>query len=208
MTFNFDHELKFENQAVFIRPLQSSDKINLLDIATADKDLLQYSPKPIYTSDLLKRYIEDSIFEKETRLRYPFIIFDKKTKSYAGCTSFLNISNVNSKLEIGGTWLSKRFHGTGVNRNCKFLLLNFAFEDLGAARVGLKADERNTASRRAIVAIGGQLEGIFREDIILNDGFRRNTAYYSILRREWDARKQAFNKSLEYNNPLSHSVEV
>lgn len=190
MNFSFEPELKFENERVLIRPLLLIDKENLADIATADRELLQYSPKQVYTQQLLDQYIEGAISERKMGLRYPFVIIDKRTDTYAGCTSFLNISNLHKKLEIGGTWLGSRFHGSGINKCCKFLLLSFVFDELGAERVEFKTDERNIISRKAIQAIGGQMEGILREDIIMSDGFRRNTVCYSILRREWDAKKE------------------
>jgi RimJ/RimL family protein N-acetyltransferase len=189
MNFEFEQELTFENEAVLIRPLLPEDKANLLGIASEDRQLLQYSPKQIYTQELLDRYIEGAIHERKVGLRYPLVILDKRTEAYAGCTGFLNVSNLHKRLEIGGTWLGRRFHGSGLNRCCKILLLSFAFDELGAERVEFRTDERNIVSRRAIQAIGAQLEGILREDTLMSDGFRRNTACYSMLRREWDVQK-------------------
>jgi RimJ/RimL family protein N-acetyltransferase len=106
----------------------------------------------------------------------------------------MNISNVDSRLEIGSTWIGKEFQRTGLNRNCKYLLLNFAFDELGVERIELKTDERNTASRNAIQKIGGQFEGILRSHTLMYDGFRRNTVYYSILKKEWEKIEKDFLK--------------
>jgi len=195
MNFKFEQELQFENEMVLIRPLLAEDNKHLLRIATEERELLKYSPKQIYNPQLLGQFIEAAINERQAGLRYPLVIFDKRTKSYAGCTGFLNISNLHKKLEIGGTWLGRCFQGSGINRCCKFLLLGFAFDDWGAERVEFKTDERNIVSRRAIQAIGGQLEGILREDTLMSDGFRRNTACYSILRREWDLQREILKKA-------------
>jgi RimJ/RimL family protein N-acetyltransferase len=194
MNFPFEKEIVLENTRTLLRPLQSADKSHLLKIAIAEKDLLQYSPLPIYSEELLETYIEKAIEERKNKSRYYFIIFDKKKNAYAGSTAFLNISNTDSRLEIGATWIGKEFQKTGLNRNCKYLLLNFAFDELGALRVELKTDERNTASRNAIEKIGGRFEGILRSHTLMYDGFRRNTVYYGILKNEWDGYKKDFLK--------------
>lgn len=70
--------------------------------------------------------------------RYTFCVFDKTLNAYAGSTSYLNISNANDRLGIGATWYGKRFQRTGLNRNCKYLLIKYAFEELVAERVEFK----------------------------------------------------------------------
>jgi len=192
MNFPFDKEIVLENSVALLRPLQFSDINNLLKIATEDKQLLQYSPQPIFSENLLTEYVKKAVKERENKTRYAFSIFDKRKNKYAGSTSFLNISNVDSRLEIGSTWIGKEFQRTGLNRNCKYLLLNFAFQQLMAERVEFKTDERNTASRNAIQKIGGQFEGILRSHTLMYDGFRRNTVYYSILKNEWEKLEPGF----------------
>ena len=194
MNFPFEKEITLENSSALLRPLQFSDIKNLLKIATEDEQLLQYSPLPIFSEKLLTEYVEKSIKERENKTRYSFTIFDKRKNSYAGSTSFMNISNVDSRIEIGSTWIGKEFQRTGLNRSCKYLLLSFAFDEVGAERIELKTDERNTASRNAIQKIGAQFEGVLRSHTLMYDGFRRNTAYYSILKNEWDKLKNGFLK--------------
>jgi RimJ/RimL family protein N-acetyltransferase len=194
MNFPFEKEITLENSFALLKPLQFSDINNLLKIATEDEQLLQYSPLPIFSEKLLTEYVVKSIKERENKTRYSFTIFDKRKNSYAGSTSFMNISNVDSRLEIGSTWIGKEFQRTGLNRNCKYLLLNFAFDELGAERIELKTDERNNASRNAIQKIGGQFEGTLRSHTLMYDGFRRNTVYYSILKKEWEKIEKDFLK--------------
>ena len=194
MNFPFEKEIILENASALLRPLQISDIGHLLEVATEDKDLLQFSPTPIYSEVLLTSYIENAIQERTNKSRYYFSIFDKKKNTYAGSTSFLNISNGDSRIEIGATWIGKNFQRTGLNRNCKYLLLSFAFGELDALRVELKTDERNIASRNAIEKIGGKFEGILRSHTLLYDGYRRNTVYYSILKDEWENLKEGFIK--------------
>lgn len=192
MNFPFEKEIVLENTAVLLRPLKISDFNNLVNIATADKNLFQFFPKAAYSETLLRDYIDNAMEERKNKTRYHFIIFDKKKNTYAGSTGFLNISNADSRVEIGSTWIGKDFQRTGLNRNCKFLLLSYAFEELGAERVELKTDERNTASRNAIEKIGGKFEGILRSHTLMHDGYRRNTVYYGILKNEWEYLKNNF----------------
>jgi RimJ/RimL family protein N-acetyltransferase len=192
MNFPFEKEIILENAAALLRPLQISDLDNLLNIATEDKDLLRFAIKPVYSEKLLEDYIKDAVEQRKNKSRYYFVIFDKMRNAYAGSTSFLNISNVDSRVEIGSTWIGKEFQRTGLNRNCKFLLLSYAFDELVTERVELKTDERNTASRNAIEKIGGKFEGILRSHTLMYDGFRRNTVYYGILKDEWKDLKANF----------------
>jgi len=192
MNFAFNEEITLENNFVLLRPITKSDIDNLLPIATDDKDLLQFSPAAIYTPELLETYIDTAILNRINKNRYTFIVFDKTKNAYAGSTSFLNISDADDRLEIGATWYGKKFQRTGLNRNCKYLLLEFAFDHLNAERVEFKTDERNITSRAAIEKIGGQLEGILRRHTLLYDGHRRNTVYYSILKNEWQQMKSHF----------------
>jgi len=132
------------------------------------------------------------LLQRTNKIHYPFIIFDKQLNAYAGSTSFMNVSNKDRRLEIGATWIGNRFQKTGLNRNCKFLLMSYAFDELGFERVELKTDERNIKSRTAIEKIGGKFEGILRSHTLMSDGFRRNTVYYGILKSEWRELKQNF----------------
>ncbi|EJG02148.1 MULTISPECIES: GNAT family N-acetyltransferase [Flavobacterium] len=190
MNFLFENDIQLENDFALLRPLMENDLINLFAAATADTDLLQYSPSPIYNKELLEKYIGKALENRLSKNRYTFCVFDKIRNKYAGCTSYLNISNADDRLEIGGTWYAKEFQKTGLNRNCKFLLLEYAFEILGAERIEFKTDERNIASRTAIEKIGGKFEGILRNHTLMSDGFRRNTVSYSMLKDEWEKIKK------------------
>lgn len=192
MNFPFEKEIILEDSTALLRPLQPGDLTQLLSVASEDKQLLQFSQMPVYSEELLKTYIEKAIGDRQNKVRYPFTIFSKAKNLYAGSTSFLNISNLDNRLEIGATWIGNGFQKTGLNRSCKYLLLDFAFESLGAERVEFKTDERNIKSRTAIEKIGAQFEGLLRNHMLMPDGYRRNTVYYSILRDEWKDLKPGF----------------
>src|ERR1043165_5828252 len=121
MNFPFEKEIVLEDSVVLLQPLQSSDLSGLMSVATEDKNLLQFSQMPIHSEELLKTYIEKAIMDRQNKIRYPFSIFSKMKNCYAGSTSFLNISNLDDRLEIGGTWIGSEFQRTGLNRSCKYL---------------------------------------------------------------------------------------
>jgi RimJ/RimL family protein N-acetyltransferase len=88
-------------------------------------------------------------------------------------------------LEIGGTWYAREHQRTGVNTECKYLLLRHAFEVLDCIRVQLKTDSRNEPSQRAIERIGAAREGVLRNHMLMPDGHFRHSVYYSIIDSEW-----------------------
>ena len=189
MDFNFDTDIELSNARALIRPLRADDLPHLLPIALQDKDLMRYSPTSIYSKELLKQYISDAIRDRQIKFRYAFIIYDKLKGQYVGSTSFANLSNKDGRVEIGYTWLGKDFRGSGLNTQVKQLLLGYAFDTLQFERVEFKADERNVISRKAIEKLGAVYEGCLRNHMLMSDGFRRNSVYYSILKNEWDLRK-------------------
>lgn len=189
MNLAFEKDIVLESSNLLLKPITLSDIDNLLYIATSDKTLIQYSPKQIYTKALLTTYIENALDMRRNHKRYAFSIFSKSDNCYVGSTSYLNIVNADDRLEIGATWIDKKFQGTGLNSECKYLLLQYAFETLQAHRVEFLVDERNIRSRKAVEKIGGKLEGILREHTLMYDGFRRNTCCYSIIKSEWEAVK-------------------
>lgn len=180
----FQRPVILENKRARLVPL-SMEYYDDLERIALDPDLWIYTTNYIRTHTDLDTYIVRALSEKADGEGYPFVIFDKQTGEIAGSTRFGNISYSNKRLEIGWTWLAKKFRSTGLNLACKQLLLQFAFDEMGFNRVELKTDVLNTASRRAIMKIGGKEEGILRAHIITDEGRIRDTVYYSILRQEW-----------------------
>jgi RimJ/RimL family protein N-acetyltransferase len=158
--------------------------------------MVQYSPVAIHSETLLTNYINSFLKEKEKGTRYPFVIFDKKRNAHAGSTSYLNINLTHKRLEIGSTWIGKDFQRSPLNRNCKLLLLSYAFEVANTERVEFLTDQRNSQSQKAIDGIGAKFEGILRSHITMLDGYRRNSFCYSIIKPEWPEVKQQLIETL------------
>lgn len=183
---NFTENIILENKRVRLEPLNEIHLNELVPITINHPNLLQYSPSPFGTEEFLKENIQKAINSRVDKQRYPFAIFDKLNNRFIGSTSFGNISTKDKRLEIGWTWIDKESQGTGLNKYCKHLLLSHAFQKLNVQRVEFKTDNRNIQSKKAIEKIGGTFEGILRSHTLMLDGFRRDTAYYSILKNEWD----------------------
>lgn len=185
-----------ENDFVKLEPLTLEDVNRLLPVAQ-EENLIQYSPSTINSNEDLTLYIKNAISDREHKTSIPFTIYHKELNSYIGATRFGLINNYNNVLHIGWTWISKSVQGTGINKQIKFLMLQYAFEILQFEKVEFRIDERNIRSRKAVEKIGGTLEGILRKDTLMNDGFRRSTCCYGILKEEWAHIKRSIFKDFK-----------
>lgn len=130
-------------------------------------------------------------FEEWVRRRQadtvPYAVVLRDTGEVVGSTTFLEMNEDHRGLEIGYTWYGPDWRGTFVNPESKFLMLEYAFEELGCVRVQLKCDNRNERSKAGILKLGAKAEGVLRNHRILADGHLRETAFFSILDTEWPA---------------------
>ncbi|MDR0793295.1 MAG: GNAT family N-acetyltransferase, partial [Chitinophagaceae bacterium] len=134
--------------------------------------------------DNLKKYIDTALSARKNKTHYPFIVFDRLKNEYAGSTRYYDIQLLHKTLYIGSTWYGKRFQGTGLNKHCKFLLLQFAFENMQMERAGFEADNTNEKSIAAMKSIGCVVEGVLRSNKAMENR-RRDTIVLSILKDEW-----------------------
>ena len=186
MRFPFDSDIILEDNRVRLEPLSRLHVDALEPVIKANPDLLRYSPSVLRDRQDLIRYIESHTSMRHDRTKYAFAIFDKEREAYAGSSSYLRISERDGHLEIGSTWIGKRFQRSGLNRHMKFQMLRYAFDDLGAIRVAFRTDDRNEQSKTAIQAIGATYEGTLRKHMLMPDGYIRDTACFSILSEEWE----------------------
>jgi N-acetyltransferase len=118
----------------------------------------------------MAHFVNDLLMRAQAGADFPFAVRHLESGKLAGCTRFLDIRPAHRGLEIGGTWYSPEFQRTPVNTECKYLLLQYAFETWGAIRVQFKADSRNFRSLAALERIGAQREGVLRNHMIVEDG--------------------------------------
>ena len=196
--FDFREEIILENERVLLRPLQVSDASLLGHYVNEEPDLWQYSLAAITTTKDVEKYIQAAIEARENKTSYAFIVFDKFLNTYVGCTRFYDIQLNFQTTQIGYTWYSKKCWGTKLNENCKFLLLQFAFDQMGFERVEFRADNNNKRSIAAMQKIGCTVEGVLRNHLPMPNGKRRDSIVLSILKEDWDpSLKQALAAKLK-----------
>ncbi|MCB1549204.1 MAG: GNAT family N-acetyltransferase [Hyphomicrobiaceae bacterium] len=127
----------------------------------------------------------------------PFAVLDRASGRAVGMTTYMNIDAANQRLEIGSTWYGKAVQRTGVNTECKLMLLAHAFESLGCIAVEFRTHIMNRASRQAIERLGAKLDGILRSHQRMANGTIRDTCVYSIIAPEWPAVKANLTWQLE-----------
>jgi N-acetyltransferase len=184
--FDFMEDYILENERVRLRPLTTTDFDNLLYFSLNESELWKFSLVSGSGEAGLKKYIQLAIDARRVGNEYPFIVFDKLSNSYAGSTRFYDIQLLQKTLQLGYTWYGKEFQGNGLNKQCKFLLLSFAFEKMGMERVEFRADNLNKRSIAAMKSIGCIEEGVLRSNSIKQDGQRRDSIILSILKGEWE----------------------
>ena len=184
--FDFSAEYILEDERVLLRPLQTDDLGHLLGFALNEPEIWQYSyVRAGGSRENLEKYIRIALMARANKTEYPFIVFDKKTQEYSGSTRFYDMQLNNQTLQLGYTWYGKAFQGTGLNKHCKYLLLEFAFGKLSMERVEFRADNNNAKSITAMKSIGCVVEGVLRSNLPKVDGGRRDSIILSILKNEW-----------------------
>jgi RimJ/RimL family protein N-acetyltransferase len=170
---------------VRLEPLAYEHADGLLQ-AGREPSIWAFMPRPAFESlSDVTSFIDDAHSDRDAGHQVPFAIVPQTAGCAVGSTRFLDIRLADRGLEVGWTWLGVDWQRTAVNTACKALLLEHAFNDLGAHRVQLKTDARNVRSQAAIERIGGVREGILRQHMLLWDGHPRDSVYYSVLRDEW-----------------------
>lgn len=184
---NFDSTLDYvlENEHVMLRPLRAGDFEHLLVFSENEPEIWRYSLIQADGADKLKVYIDIALKARAEGREYPFVVFDKKQNAYAGSTRFYDIIPAFQTVQLGYTWYGKKHQGTGLNKHCKYLMLSFAFEQMGCERVEFRADNDNKRSIAAMKSIGCVEEGVLRSNMPRPDGKRRDSIVLSILKNEW-----------------------
>lgn len=185
MKLDFKAPLILENESALLRPLEVSDFDALLPFSLNEPELWTYSLLPASGSENLKTYIQHALDGRAAKTSYAFIVIDKTSGDVAGSTRFYDYQAHHNTVQLGFTWYGKKFQGTGLNKNCKYLMLDYAFRELELDRVEFRADNNNLRSIAAMKSIGCTQEGILRSNCASPTG-RRDSIVLSILRSEWD----------------------
>ncbi|QDY77070.1 GNAT family N-acetyltransferase [Streptomyces qinzhouensis] len=178
-----------ENAYVRLHPVTEDDREGVRAVAM-DPDIWRYFVAAVGDDNDFKVFFDTALADTAARRRIVFTVTDKASGRIAGSMSYGNLAEADARLEIGWSWLGRDFRGTGVNRQVKYLLLEHAFERLGAERVEFKTDVLNEQARRGLRNIGATEEGVLRSFNYMPGGRRRDAVYYSVLRAEWPGVKE------------------
>lgn len=195
---------------VRLEPLSVDHADDLALASSGDRRSYGFTTVPDGSTETAS-YVQRALSGAATGRELPFAVRRLADGAIVGTTRFLDLevfqwppsspsaagpspsdAHPPSAGEIGSTWYAPSAQRTVVNTECKFLLLEHAFQVWGSRRICFKTDARNEASRRAIQRIGGQFEGIRRRHVAAVDGTIRDSAYFSILAEEWPAVRARF----------------
>jgi len=185
-------DIILENEKVLLLPFENERNSELKEIIF-DDEIWKYMGMYVRNDSDFENYIQNTLKQKTDGICYPFLIIDKASNKVAGSTRYGYLNHDSQKCEIGWTWYGTAFQGTGLNKACKYELLNFGFENIQFRRIQFSADLENKKSQKAIEKLGALKEGIFRNNYIDAEGKSKDDVYYSIILEEWNTtRKEKF----------------
>jgi RimJ/RimL family protein N-acetyltransferase len=200
-----------DGRHVRLEPLTLGHAGALVAAGSGPRDTYGFTMVPP-DEDSMLRYIETALRDQDAGRALPFATVEKATSRVLGSTRFGNIEfwpwpagnphqrgpDVPDVVEIGWTWLAADAQRTPINTEAKLLMLTHAFEGWRVHRVSLMTDARNERSRRAILRVGAQFDGVIRAQRMAADGTIRDTAAFSILESEWPAVKRQLQSRLDH----------
>jgi RimJ/RimL family protein N-acetyltransferase len=175
---------RLQDHHVVLEPL-SLDHVPALEAAAADGALWNLWFTGVPAPGETQAYVEKGLLGQAEGRMLPFAIREKSSGEIVGTTRYYDIVPELPRLAIGYTWYARRWQKSHLNTACKRLLLQHAFEVIGAVAVEFHTDLRNLDSQRAIERLGARREGVLRAHKRRRDGSLRDTVCYSVLATEW-----------------------
>jgi RimJ/RimL family protein N-acetyltransferase len=173
-----------ERGGIRLEPL-TGDHQDALAAAAADGRLWELWYTAVPAPDGMRAYVADALQGQRDGHMLPWVVRDLASGAIIGSTRYHDIVPAIDRVEIGHTWYARSRQRTHVNSTCKLLLLVHAFDTLGCKVVGLRTDNFNFRSQRAIEALGAKKDGVIRHSAARRDGTVRDSVMYSILAAEW-----------------------
>jgi N-acetyltransferase len=184
--------IPLQGRFVRLEPLALEHRAELEALGVEDR-IWEFTPR----GGTIQQYLDKAYAAVEEGSHHAYVVRFLAENRLAGMTRLFDISTQHRGAEIGSTWYHPDYWAGQTNPECKFLLLEHAFERCGLIRVQLKTDSRNKRSQAAISKLGARHEGVLRNHMILPDGRYRDSVYFSILPDEWPAVKEGLLKRLD-----------
>ncbi len=175
---------QLEGHGVRLEPMEL-DHENALRVAAEDGRLWELWFTSVPEPGKVGAYIKTALDGQEAGHMWPWVVRELSSGNIVGSTRYHDIVSAIDRVEIGYTWYAKSWQRSHVNTACKILLFQHAFETLGCAVVGLRTDNFNFASQRAIERLGAKKDGVIRHHQARRDGSARDSVMYSVLAKEW-----------------------
>jgi RimJ/RimL family protein N-acetyltransferase len=191
---------QLEGHGVRLEPLTAAHEEGL-SRAAQDGRLWELFFTSVPGPDQVATYISQALEGQKQGSMLPWAVRDLKSGEIVGSTRYHDIIPAADRVEIGYTWYAQRCQRTHVNTACKVLLFEYGFEKLKCAVVGLRTDNFNFRSQRAIEALGAKKDGVIRNHWPRKDGSTRDTVMYSVLAHEWPDVKKHLEFRLRRNSP-------
>jgi N-acetyltransferase len=187
-----------EGHGVRLEPL-SREHENALIEAAKDGRLWELFFTSVPEPEKTRAYIDAALEGQQKGEFLPWAVRDLKSGAIVGSTRYHDIIAATDRVEIGWTWYAARCQRSHVNTACKLLLFEYGFDKLGCKVVGLRTDNFNFRSQRAIEALGAKKDGVIRHHWLRRDGSVRDTVMYSVLVHEWPGVKKHLLLRLQRN---------
>jgi RimJ/RimL family protein N-acetyltransferase len=184
-----------EGSFVRLEPMTLEHHAQLTEVGL-DPEIWRLTIVMIRTAEEMRSYMDSALALQRDGTSLPFVTIERSSGRVVGSTRFGNYDAANRRIEIGWTWLARRWQRTVINTEAKYLMLTYAFDTLRCVRVELKTDVLNAPSRKAMLRIGAKEEGILRKHTLMWTGRYRDSIYYSILDEEWSEVKRQLEKML------------
>jgi len=181
---SWPESVSLHGSGVSLVPLEAAHEADLVE-AAADGELHRLWYTLVPSPERVGAEIERRLALREHGSMLPFAVVARPSGRAVGMTTYMNIDAANRRLEIGSTWYRRAAQRTGINTECKRLLLAHAFEALDCIAVEFRTHFMNRQSRRAIERLGARLDGVLRSHMVMPDGTLRDTCVYSITAAEW-----------------------
>jgi RimJ/RimL family protein N-acetyltransferase len=178
-----------------LEPL-TPDHRDALIAAALDGELWKLWYTTVPHPDQMQAYIDKALHMQAEQSALPFAIRDSHGE-IVGCTRFCNADGESRRVEIGYTWHARRAQRSGINTECKLMLMTHAFETLKCIAVEFRTHWLNHQSRAAIERLGARQDGVLRNHKIMPDGSYRDTVIFSVIESEWPAVKRHLQFRLE-----------
>jgi RimJ/RimL family protein N-acetyltransferase len=189
-----------EGHGIRLEPLTGQHH-DALAAAAADGKLWELWFTSVPEPGGTQAYIDAALKGQQDGHMLPWIVRDLATNAVVGTTRYHDIVAAIDRVEIGYTWYAASRQRTGVNTTCKLLLLQHAFDTLNCKVVGLRTDNFNFRSQKAIEGIGAKKDGVIRHHAARKDGTVRDSVMYSILATEWPDVRRHLELRLERHSP-------